>query len=73
VSVSGGLVHAHVRDPHLALLPKEALEALARSYDEVLAKYAKPVLDASQDGPQNQVNSSLAIEAEVMASDPANQ
>ena len=54
VSVSGGLVHAHTRDPLLASLPKEALEALARSYDEVLAKHA---LAAPQDGPHNQTKS----------------
>jgi hypothetical protein len=48
----------------LASLPKEALEALARSYDEVLARYAKPVLDASQDGPQNQIESKPAVIAE---------
>jgi hypothetical protein len=41
LSVTGGVIHAHVRDPLLAALPKEAL---ARSYDEVLEKYAKPVL-----------------------------
>jgi hypothetical protein len=29
VSVSGGIVHAHTRDPFLASLPKETLEALA--------------------------------------------
>ncbi len=69
LSVSGGLVHTHVRDPFLAALPKEALEALARSYDDVLAKYAKPVLDVSQDDPQNQIESTPAIEAEVVASD----
>ncbi len=69
VSVSGGLLHTHTRDPFLASLPKEALEALSRSYDEVLAKYATPVLDVAQDGPQNQVKSSTAIEAEVMESD----
>ena len=69
VSVSGGVVHAHVRDPHLAMLPKEALEALARSYDDVLAKYAKPVLDVSQDGPHNQIESNRAIGAEVMESE----
>jgi hypothetical protein len=62
VSVSGGLVHAHVRDPFLASLPKEALEALARSYDEVLAKYSTPVLDVAQDGPHNQIESKPAIE-----------
>jgi hypothetical protein len=53
LSVTGGVIHAHIRDPLLASLPKEALEALARSCDEVLAKYAKPVFDVLQDGPQN--------------------
>lgn len=33
VSVSGGLVHAHTRDPFLAFLPKEALKALSRCRD----------------------------------------
>lgn len=69
VSVSGGIVHAHTRDPFLASLPKEALEALARSYDEIVAKY---IPDASQNGPQNQVNSSTAIEAEVVESEASN-
>jgi hypothetical protein len=63
VSLTGGVIHAHVRDPLLASLPKEALEALARSYDDVLAKYAKPVLDVSQDGPHNQIESNRAIGA----------
>jgi hypothetical protein len=63
VSVSGGLVHAHTRDPFLASLPKEALEALSRSYDEVLAKYSTPVLDVAQDGPHNQKESNTATEA----------
>lgn len=44
------------------LLPKEALEALAQSYDEVLAKYALP---AAQDGPGNQKESKPALIAEV--------
>jgi hypothetical protein len=66
VIVSGGIVHAHTRDPFLASLPKEALEALARTYDELLAKHAVPVLEVAQDGSQNQVNSSTAIEAEVV-------
>jgi hypothetical protein len=57
VSVSGKLVHAHTRDPFLASLPKEALEALSRSYDEVLAKYATPVLDIAQVGPGNHTES----------------
>jgi hypothetical protein len=65
VSVSGGIVHAHTRDPRLASLPQEGLEALARSYDKVLAKY---IPDAAQDGPHNQIESSTAIEAEVVES-----
>jgi len=54
VSVSGGLVHARVRDPRLAALPKEALEALARAYDEILVKHLP---DAPPDAPQNQMES----------------
>jgi hypothetical protein len=75
VSVSGGLVHAHTRDPLLASLPKEALEALARSYDEVLAKHA---LAAPQDGPHNQTKSDAAtngstddvVDAEIVLEAP---
>jgi hypothetical protein len=63
VSVSGGLIHAHTSDPFLAALPKEGLEALAPSYDEVLAKYTTPVLDVAQDGPHNQIESKPAIVA----------
>src|SRR5215470_7580353 len=55
VAVSGGLLHAHARDPLLVALPKEALEALARHYDDVLAKYVLPATDAQQDGPGNQI------------------
>ena len=58
--MSGGLVHAHTRDPFLASLPKEALEALSRSYDEVLVKYATPAVDVAQDGPHNQKESNGA-------------
>jgi len=61
LSVSGGLIHTHVRDPLLSSLPKEALEALARSYDDVMTKYATPVLDVAQDGPHNQIESKPAI------------
>ena len=70
VSVSGGLVHAHTRDPFLASLPKEALEALSRSYDEVLAKYSAPVLDVAQDGPHNQIESKPAIEGVEVVESP---
>jgi hypothetical protein len=73
VSVSGGLVHAHTRDPFLASLPKEALEALSRSYDEVLAKYSTPVLDVAQDGPHNQIESKPDIESEVMESEATSE
>jgi hypothetical protein len=66
VSVSGGLIHAHTRDPFLASLPKEALEELARSYDGVLARY---VQNDAQDGPHNQIESKPAIEAEVVELD----
>lgn len=61
----GGIVDAHTRDPLLAALPKQALEALARAYDDILAKYAQPVLDVAQDGRQNQRESKPAIEAEA--------
>lgn len=63
VSVSGGFVHAHTRDPFLASLPQEGLEALARSYDEVLAKY---IPNASQNGPQIQKESKPARLLEQM-------
>lgn len=59
VRVSGGMVHAHTRDPFLSSLPKEALEALSRSYDEVLAKYATLVLDAAQDGIKTKLASTI--------------
>jgi hypothetical protein len=66
VNVSGGLLHAHTRDPRLVALPKEALEEMARAYDAILAKHTLPVLDVSQDGPQNQIEIKHAIEAEVL-------
>lgn len=66
IGIAGGIVHTHVRDPLLASLPKEALEELASAYDKVLSRHSQPVLDVAQNGPQNQVNSSTAIEAEVV-------
>jgi len=54
VSVSGGLVHAHVRDPRLAALPQEALLELARAYDQILVKHLP---DAPPDTQQNQMES----------------
>ena len=56
VSVSGGLVHAHVRDPRLAALPQEALLELARAYDQILVKHLP---DAAPDSSQNQIESKL--------------
>ena len=69
IGVSGGLLHAHTRDPRLAAMPKEALEALAKAYDDVLVKYPLPALNVAQDAPQNQIDSKPAIEAEVVASE----
>ena len=68
IGLSGGIVHAHVRDPRLAALSKEELDELASAYDKILLKHSTPVLDAPQDGPQNQIESSAAIEGEVMES-----
>ena len=62
LNFSGGIVHTHTRDPVLASLPKEALEALAQSCNEIVEKYATPVLDVAQEGPQNQIESKPAIE-----------
>jgi hypothetical protein len=59
VSVSGGLVHAHIRDPLLAALPQEALLELARAYDEAIVKHLP---DVSPDAHQNQIESKPAIE-----------
>jgi hypothetical protein len=64
VAVSGALSRVHRRDPLLAALPKEALEDLARVYDDLLAKYSLPAPDAAQDGPQNQIESKPAVEHE---------
>ena len=49
LSLTGGIVHAHTRDPLLASLPKEALDALLHAYDEVLSKHV-PVI--TPDAPQ---------------------
>lgn len=44
-------------------------DALARSYDELLAKHSTSVLDVAQNGPLNQKESISALPAEVVASD----
>lgn len=69
IGVSGGLLHAHTRDPLLASLSKEALEELARAYDDVLAKHAPSVLEVAQDASQNQIESKPANEAEIVESE----
>jgi hypothetical protein len=68
MNVSGGVLRTHTRNPLLTSLPKEALEDLARKYDEVLAMHALPPLDVAPDAPQNQIESNTAIEeAEVVS------
>jgi hypothetical protein len=57
VRVTGGIVHAHTRDPFLASLPNEAVEALLKSYDEVKAKYLP---SSQQDGSHNHTKSDAA-------------
>jgi hypothetical protein len=52
--------------PSLSVSPRnqaDALEALARTYYEIVAKHSLP---ASQNGPHNQKESKPAIEAEVV-------
>jgi hypothetical protein len=65
VEVSGGLLHAHTayRDPKLAALSQEELQAL----DALTRKLALP----APDGPQNQIESKPAIEATEVESDPS--
>jgi hypothetical protein len=57
IEVNGGLLHAHTvyRDPKLAALSNEELQAL----DAISRKLALP----APDGPQNQIESNTAIEA----------
>jgi hypothetical protein len=63
VDISGGIVHAHTvyRDPRLAALSQEELQAL----DGITKKLAVPALDA----PHNQIESDTAIEAIPMVPD----
>src|SRR5262245_39955540 len=50
MNVYGGVIHAHTRNPLLASLPKEALQELARKYDE-LTVHAMPVVNAAHRWP----------------------
>jgi hypothetical protein len=68
LEVSGGLLHAHTayRDPKLAALSQEELQAL----DALTRKLALP----APDGPQNQIESNAAIEEfEVLSEGEAQQ
>lgn len=66
-NVSGAVIHAEVRDPVLLGWPKEALAKLAIRYDEAYQQTAREFgLDAAQNPPQNQLNQSQPIEAEIV-------
>jgi hypothetical protein len=69
IRFSGGLVHAHTRDPRLMALSNEASADLAEAYDRVLAKLAIPVLNAAQDGLQNQKESNRTPLPALVASE----
>lgn len=64
VQVSGGVLHAHAWRP-LASLSDEEVAML----DKLTKKMSAPVLNASPNAPQNQIESKPAIEAEVVALD----
>jgi hypothetical protein len=61
VALSGGVVHAHMGWGSLSHLSDEDMDLL----DKLTRKLAAPVLDASPNVPQNQIESEPAIEAEV--------
>ena len=67
LEVSGGLLHAHTayRDPKLAALSQEELQAL----DALTRKLALP----APDGPHNQIESEPAIEAIEVESEVGNR
>jgi hypothetical protein len=47
---------------------EHSISLIARTYDELLAKH---IPNDAQDGPHNQVNSSTAIEAEIVERETA--
>ena len=63
VQVSGGVLHAHAWRPLASLSDEEV--ALV---DKLTRKLSQPVLNASPNAPLNQIESKLAIEAEVVES-----
>lgn len=60
IGVSGGITHVHTRDPFLAQLPRPALEALAKAYDEVLSRFALPPADIAESDAVIQSNQSVS-------------
>lgn len=64
VALSGGIIHAHAGWGSLSHLSDEEMDLL----DKLTKKLAAPVSNASPDGPQNQIESKPAIEAEIVES-----
>jgi len=64
VSLSGGLVHAHMAWGSLASLSDEEMQTL----DAITKKLVAPAANASPDAHQNQIESKPALEAEVVES-----
>jgi len=72
--VSGAFVHDEVRLPALLGWPSDALNELAAGYHETCQRVARKCgLNASRNGPHNQVNSTVAIEAEVVEAEASNR
>lgn len=65
MNVSGSMVHAHTAWRPLASLNDDEVAML----DKLTRKLSQPVLDASQNGQQNQIESKPAIEAEIVDSE----
>ena len=66
VQLSGGVLHAHTAWRPLADLSDEEVKLL----DAITRKLVAPASTASPDGPQNQIDSKPAINAEIMGVTP---
>jgi hypothetical protein len=64
VNLSGGLMHAHMGWRPLASLTDEEMRVL----DAITKKLTQPESNSLPDGPQNQLESMPAIEAEIVPS-----
>jgi hypothetical protein len=62
MNVSGNMLHTHTVWRPLASLDDNEVAL----FDKLTRKLSQPVLDASPDGPQNQIESKPAVEAEVV-------